>query len=266
MKRVVIVGLVLGAVFFSWVFLSARHLGQDGEFLFTNTNQAALSENNFIRGNTQAKEVALTFDADMTPRMLKELNEGKVKSWYNQSVINVLRQNQVPATLFLTGLWIKAYPEITTELSQDPLFELGNHSYTHGGFSGSCYHLNPIKNDQDRVEIQDTEDLLAKYATAHQKYFRFPGLCSDAYDLGVVKNLGYQTIGGDVIGGDGFTQNAAAIAKRVVSRVKPGSIVILHMHGAPDAPATALALPTIISDLKAKGYTFVKVSQLLGKS
>ncbi len=43
-----------------------------------------------------------------------------------------------------------------------------------------------------------------------------------------------------------------------------GSIILLHMNGTPTAPKTAEALPMIISTLKARGYEFVKVSELLG--
>ncbi|HYA05240.1 MAG TPA: hypothetical protein VEF90_05065, partial [Xanthobacteraceae bacterium] len=45
--------------------------------------------------------------------------------------------------------------------------------------------------------------------------------------------------------------------------VRPGSIVVLHMHGGPNAPETAVALLDIIKKLRADGYSFVKVSDLL---
>ena len=84
----------------------------------------------FDHAATSQKIVALTFDADMTPGMLRELKAGKVASWYNGKVIEALRQQQAPATLFLTGLWIETYPDATKQLAADPLFELGNHSYS----------------------------------------------------------------------------------------------------------------------------------------
>ncbi|HEX3939452.1 MAG TPA: hypothetical protein VHX43_18270, partial [Xanthobacteraceae bacterium] len=43
----------------------------------------------------------------------------------------------------------------------------------------------------------------------------------------------------------------------------PGSIVVLHMNGGRDAPATGAALPDIIARLRAEGYSFVKISDLL---
>ena len=217
----------------------------------------------FDHASTSEKIVALTFDADMTPGMLRELKSGKVASWYNEKVIEVLRQQQVPANLFLTGLWIEAYSAATKDLAADPLFELGNHSYSHGAFHSPCYRLFPIPESKQTAEVQKTDDLLGKYAPSYKKYFRFPGLCSDAAALKTVEDQGYTVIGGDVDGADAFVKNPKWIASDVVANVHPGSIVVLHMHGGPNAPGTALALPDIIKKLRAEGYTFVKVSDLL---
>src|ERR1700735_578125 len=98
----------------------------------------------FDHAATDKKIVALSFDADMTPGMLNELRSKKVASWYNEKVIAALRQERVPATLFMTGLWIEAYSDVTKGLSADPLFELGSHSYSHGAFHSPCYRLSPV--------------------------------------------------------------------------------------------------------------------------
>ena len=212
---------------------------------------------------TDKKIVALTFDADMTPGMLSALKSKRVASWYNEKVIETLRQQQVPATLFLTGLWIEAYSAATTELSKDPLFELGSHSYSHGAFHSPCYSLFPIPESNQAGEVRKTDELLRKYATSYKKYFRFPGLCSDAAALKIVTDQGYTVIGGDVDGGDGFEKSPKWIVSTVTAHVRPGSIVVLHMHGGPNAPETAVALSDIINKLRADGYSFVKVSDLL---
>jgi peptidoglycan/xylan/chitin deacetylase (PgdA/CDA1 family) len=221
------------------------------------------AEHVFDHAVTTEKLVALTFDADMTAKMRDELKSGKVASWYNANVIAVLQRENVPATLFLTGLWIEAYPEITKQLSQNPLFELGNHSYSHGGFRSPCYGLPAVKKSNEAAEVERTDALLQKYAVAYKKYFRFPGLCFDADDVKRVDAEDYTVINGDVEGGDGFEKYAAPIVANVVDHVRPGSIVVLHMHGGPNAPETAIALPDIIRKLRAQGYSFVKVSDLL---
>src|SRR6516225_4000017 len=114
----------------------------------------------FDHAATNQKVVALTFDADMTPRMSNELKGGKIASWYNQKVIATLRQERVPATLFLAGLWIERYPAVTQDLSADPLFEIGNHSYSHPGFRSPCYGLASVRKSNQATEVQRTDALL----------------------------------------------------------------------------------------------------------
>ena len=220
----------------------------------------------FDRAVTSQRVVALTFDADMTPKMLNELNSGRVASWYSERVISTLRQEHVPATLFLAGLWIEAYPAVTQELANDPLFELGNHSYSHAGFNSPCYGLAAVRKSNEAVEVQRADALLSKYASSYKKYFRFPGLCSDAEDVQKVEAQGYVVIGGDVDGGDGFERSPAKIVSNVLAHVRPGSIIILHMHGGPNAPETANALSDIVQQLRSRKYTFVKVSELISLS
>jgi peptidoglycan/xylan/chitin deacetylase (PgdA/CDA1 family) len=217
----------------------------------------------FDRAATSQKVVALTFDADMTPRMSSELKTGKIASWYNQRVTATLREEHVPATLFLAGLWIERYPAVTQDLSADPLFEIGNHSYSHPGFRSPCYGLGSVRKSNQAAEVQRTDALLKKYTTSYQKYFRFPGLCFGAGDIETIEAQGYTVIGGDVYAGDGFEKSATKIVSNVLAHVRSGSIVILHMHGGPNAPRTADALPDIIKKLRLRGYTFVKVSDLL---
>ncbi len=55
------------------------------------------------------KQLALTFDADMTPKMLRELREGKVTRWYDPAIVATLLENAISATSFVTGLWAETY-------------------------------------------------------------------------------------------------------------------------------------------------------------
>ena len=212
--------------------------------------------------HTTQKVVALTFDADMTPNMLRKLRTSQDHG-YNQKIIDILVAEKVPATLFLTGMWIESHATATSVLSENPLFEIGNHSFSHPAFSSPCYTLATTTESDDAVQIRSTDQLLNRMAKRHVMLFRFPGLCYDADDVAAAKDAGYKVIGGDVLGGDGFQLSPAAIVANVVNSVRPGSIVVLHMMGAPNAPKTAEALPKIVTLLRAKGYRFVTVSDLL---
>lgn len=217
----------------------------------------------FFHGSRNSNRIALTFDADMTEEMKAKYLSGKVKSWYNHAVIDILRKTNTKATLFLTGMWIELYPEETRKLAADPLFELGNHSYSHASFFGKCYGLKMMPDSEDEIEMKKTQQLLEQYAGIKNTLFRFPGGCYEVSDLEKANSLGLTVIQWDVVGGDGFYKNPKLIVKQVLRSVQNGSIIILHMHGGPYAPHTAEALPEIISTLKARGYEFVTVSELL---
>jgi peptidoglycan/xylan/chitin deacetylase (PgdA/CDA1 family) len=79
----------------------------------------------------------------------------------------------------------------------------------------------------------------------------------------VIRQAGLTVVHWDVVGEDGFNLNTQEIVTNVVHNTQNGSIIVLHMNGAPTAPKTGDALPEIISQLQAKGFTFVKVSEML---
>ncbi len=222
------------------------------------------SANVIFHGPRDKPKIALTFDAEMTDGMKADLVSGKVKSSYNEEIINILNKTQTKATLFLTGLWIELYPDVTNTLSQNPLFELGSHSYTDTSYYGFCYGLKQLPNTVKVEDIGATEKLLREKAGIDNRLFRFPGGCYTPQDVKLVNQANDTVVHWDVSGADGFNKNTSQIVHNVTDNVQNGSIIILHMNGTPTAPKTAEALPTIISTLKAKGFEFVKVSELLG--
>lgn len=214
-------------------------------------------------GARDKKVVALTFDADMTPSMKKELEEGKVKSWYNEKIVQILTNERVPATFFLTGLWIEMYSKETKGLAANPLFELANHSYSHPTFLTICYGLTLIPDSKDEEEVTKTQVLLKQVTGVDNHLFRFPGGCFEKSDAVIVHNLGLDIVGWDVKSDDGFNTNTVRIINNVLRRAKNGSIVLMHLHGGNNAPQTDEALIPIIKGLKEKGFSFVKVSDLI---
>lgn len=214
-------------------------------------------------GSRDKKDIALTFDADMTYEMDHLLHTGEVTSYINHDLINTLINTQTPATLFLTGLWMQDYPEDTRLLAQNPLFQLGNHSYSHPTFEGYCYGLPQLGTLSMEQEIDVTQQLLKTYTGIDNKYFRFPGGCVSPEAMNYLRSEGIQTVHWDVVGDDGFNEDTDSIIANVLDRVQNGSIIVLHMNGYPNDPKTSEALPVIIKTLKERGYTFVKISDLL---
>lgn len=207
--------------------------------------------------------MALTFDADMTPVMVDYLKSGEVSTYNDTRITDYLVQNQIKATFFLTGIWIETYPDATKALAANPLFELENHTYSHPSMAGYCYGQPQIPQSQYPFEIERVQQLLQQIAHVTPKYFRFSGGCYDQFGLDLVKKEGLVTVHWDDVADDGFNHNREQIINNVLSEAQNGSIIVMHVGGEPNTPETANALPTIIDGLKAKGFQFVTVDELL---
>ena len=212
------------------------------------------------------KYIALTFD------LCERSNE---KAGYDADIVNYLRKNKIKATFFAGGKWMASHPDKTIQLMADPLFELGNHAWTHGNM-----RLLSAKEMDEQILWTQAEyellrdELIKKASDCHvvsseleripkrMQLFRFPyGTCKpEALDKLAV--YGLKAIQWDVVTGDpAKNQNADGIAKTVLTQAKPGSIVIGHANGR--GHGTAEALPIFIPELIKRGYKFVTVSELL---
>jgi peptidoglycan/xylan/chitin deacetylase (PgdA/CDA1 family) len=228
------------------------------------TASAAADPKLILHGPRTERWVALTFDADMTQAMISDLHSGKVKSWYDHQVIATLRRTHTPATIFLTGLWTKTYPNAVRSLARGSLFELENHSWDHAAWAGSCYGLPAVRSPaRKRAEVLRTEAIVKRVAGVKTRYFRFPGGCLRKADVRLVWSLGQQPVQWDVISGDSFLTEPGRVEQEVLRQVQPGSIVVMHLVGPARTPATAPAVEALIPKLRARGYRFVTLRKLL---
>ncbi len=230
---------------------------------YDNRTIGTVSADVIFHGPRDKKRIAITFDAEMTDGMKADLLSGKVQTSYNKKIIDILNQTQTKATLFLTGLWIELYPKETEELAKNQLFEFGSHSYTDSSYYGFCYGLKQLPSTLRIEDVGATEKLLREHAHIDNRLFRFPGGCYTPDDVKLVNQADDTVVHWDIAGNDGFNTNTYQIVHNVIDNVQNGSIIVLHMNGAPTSPNTAEALPEIISSLKAKGFEFVKVNELL---
>jgi peptidoglycan-N-acetylglucosamine deacetylase len=200
----------------------------------------------------------------MTPLMLDALHARKVKRWYDPGILDELHATRTPATIFLTGLWTQTYPALAQSLARDPLFEVENHSWDHAGWKQPCYGLGTVTGDAaKRAEVTRTAAIIERTTGVTPRYFRYPGGCHSAADDRLVASLGETPVNWDDVSGDAFNPNAAAIARQTIAGARPGGVIVMHLIGAPNAPATAAALRQVIPALKARGFRFVKLAKLL---
>jgi peptidoglycan/xylan/chitin deacetylase (PgdA/CDA1 family) len=172
----------------------------------------------------------------------------------------------VPATVFMTGRWAEQYPEEARAIGKDPLFEVGNHSYSHYSFTRSCYGLPVLPAARMRSDVERASTAIRKAGVPRATpYFRFPGGCYDDRALRAIRPLGVTAVQWDVVSGDAFATDAGRVARQVLEGVRPGSVVVLHCTLSA-APVTEDAVRTVVPELRGRGYRFVKVSELMGAS
>ncbi|MDN3021577.1 polysaccharide deacetylase family protein [Streptomyces sp. S.PB5] len=211
---------------------------------------------------TPDRTVALTFDADMTADQGPRAAAGE--RFDNPELIAALRALKVPATVFMTGRWAEQYPDQARSIGRDPLFEVANHSYSHYAFTGDCYGLPTVSEDRMRADVERAYTAFRKAGVPDaMPYFRFPGGCYDRTALKALTPAGVTAVQWDVVSGDAFATDADAVARQVLDGVRPGSVVVMHCTRSA-APTTERAVRAVVPELRAKGYRFVKVSELIG--
>jgi peptidoglycan/xylan/chitin deacetylase (PgdA/CDA1 family) len=214
-------------------------------------------------GPRDRPNVALTFDSNMTDFMIGELDRGAVASFYNAAVVDELERLAVPATFFLAGKWMQRYPDAVRRLASNPRFELASHSYSHRAFAVPCYGLGRLARADMAADVDASEALLRAATPSPTRYFRFPGGCYDEAALTALAGTGVIVIQYDVASGDAFGRSVPAIVHQVLGSVRNGSIVVMHVTGGNTAPLTAKALDPIVHGLRERGFTLVRLTELL---
>jgi peptidoglycan/xylan/chitin deacetylase (PgdA/CDA1 family) len=196
------------------------------------------------RGSTAGKQIALTFDDNTSvDRAL--------------ATLRALEQHQVPATLFLIGSSVKAYPAINTAIVKGMtrgLFEVGDHTWSHPV-------LPRLSASAMAAQIGGGSDAFRKATGARTvPLFRPPYGSTNSRVAAVAGSEGFRyLVLWDVDPRDWAGGSAASIADHVVGHAHNGAIVVMHLS----APHTAAAIPSIVSRLRAKGYEFVTISTML---
>lgn len=191
---------------------------------------------------TDQKVVALTFD----------------HSWGNKftpSILDTLQKNNLKVTFFIMGPWAVKYPEVAKRMVSDG-HEIASHGYRHENYGD----MSP---NWVREDIQKAHEQIKEVTGAEAKLIRPPNGHYSQKSLTTTDELGYKTIIWNVDSLDWKNPGRDVIVERVMKRIKPGAIILLH---ASDTPVqTADALPILLEKIKAEGYQIVPVGELLTK-
>jgi cellulose synthase/poly-beta-1,6-N-acetylglucosamine synthase-like glycosyltransferase/peptidoglycan/xylan/chitin deacetylase (PgdA/CDA1 family)/spore germination protein YaaH len=209
-----------------------------------------------------ANEVALTFDDSPDPK-------------WTPKILDILKAKHVIGTFMAIGSEAAEHIGLLQRIVREG-HELGNHTWTHPDIS----EISPRQID---LEITLTERLFESKLGIQPLYFRPPYDIDEEPDTDDqaapawrIQQMGYIIIGSK-LDTDDWNEHPRKTPDEIVQSImdqlgtmkeKPqfrGSIILMH-DGGGDRSATVAALPVLIDALRARGYTIVPVSKLLGKT
>ncbi|HEY5053354.1 MAG TPA: polysaccharide deacetylase family protein [Solirubrobacterales bacterium] len=186
-------------------------------------------------GSRGRKVVALTFD------------DGP--SEYTPGFLQVLREKGVHGTFFEIGQEMPGREATMRQILAEGS-EIGDHTMNHVEYP-------------DYSQIAGAGSRIESYTHFKPCLFRPPGGAIDSSVISTAGGLGMRTITWDVDPTDWANPGSGAVYSRIVDAAQPGSIILMH-DGGGDRSGTLAALPSIIDTLRARGYRFETVTQLLG--
>ncbi len=181
------------------------------------------------------KLIALTFDDGPNPNTTPQL-------------LKILTDAQVPATFFALGKEAQTCPQIIKE-EADRGNEVASHTWDHKD-------LVTLSPDQQKQEIESANQLINKITGKNVTLFRPP---YGSYNKSVLSQTNLSAVNWTVDTNDWRYRTSAPVVQNVSTYAHDGAIILMHdIH-----QWSVDAVPQIIQNLKAQGYTFVTVSTLL---
>lgn len=198
----------------------------------------------------QRGEIALTFDdgpdADVTPRVLDLLDEAGTQ-----------------ATFFCVGTRARAYPHLVREIAARG-HAVENHAFEHSRAMG-FYGVGRLVRD-----IGDAQKALADITGNAPKFFRAPFGIRTPLTEPALARLGLRCVAWNVRSLDSVDNCADRVAARVVRRLAPGAIVLMHdgiegrrRRATAGAPSVIGALPRVLATLRERAWPSVTLRSAL---
>ena len=153
----------------------------------------------------------------------------------------------------MLGTWAEKNPDAMQKLV-DAGHEIGNHSYNHT-------HYTTLSAEKMIADIQKCNDAIKKACGVSPVLFRAP---SGDYNNSVVtscRSLDMEYIQWSVDSLDWRGLTCEQMSERIIPKTKSGDILLFHN----DTAHTAESLDRILTELEKKGFSFLKVSDLIYK-
>ena len=194
---------------------------------------------------TGRKLVALTFDDGPDPRSTPRLLE-------------LLRARKTPAAFFCIGSRVAENPALVAQIAEDGHL-VENHAYTHSYFSN--FYLTA----RLQRELERTQAVIEKAAGRAPRFFRpFMGL-SNSCTWRAAQNAGLRVVAWSVRSLDTVIGQPEKVVARVVRRLHPGAVILLHDGGIPAEKLTA-TVGLLLDALRERGYEVARLDELMAKA
>lgn len=174
---------------------------------------------------------------------------------YTSSILDVLKEENVPATFFVTGHYVESEPALVKRMVDEGHI-IGNHSYHHPDFT-------ILSKESIKEELETLEEAVAKITDQQEmKYLRPPRGVFNEQTLSWSNELGYIHIFWSLAFNDWNTDKQKGwkyAYDQIMEQIHPGAIILLHTVSSDNAEA----LSHVIKELKQQGYQFKSLDDLL---
>ena len=200
-----------------------------------------LAYTSFVRvAGSQHRELALTFDDGPGP--------------YTPAILAILEARHVPATFFEVGVMEQYFHASTARIAADG-DAIGDHTLAHAPMAR-------LSRRDQRAQLLVGASDLTRYGARFPRLFRPPYGLWNAVTLSLLHRYRMLMVLWTVDTNDYRRPGVRAIVASALKGARPGAIILLHDAGG-DRTETVAALPKLIAGLRARGYRFVTVPELL---
>lgn len=190
------------------------------------------------RDLTCRRQMALTFDCGITP--------------IRPGILDILKAKGVYATFFVTGVVANQVPDSVRRIVLEG-HQIANHTYSHP-------NLTTVTDEEVVRQLQLADDIIYGICGHHTRpFFRAPAGYRDARVLAAAQTVGFRSVYWIAGGGDFGGWTVQQIIDNTLLNAKEGGVMLYHAS----VQNTELALPTIIDELRARGYDLVTVAEMV---
>ncbi|MFH1259990.1 MAG: polysaccharide deacetylase family protein [Elusimicrobiota bacterium] len=169
---------------------------------------------------------------------------------YTEKILKILDNGQAKATFFVVGKMVERYPELAQEIVMEG-HQIANHTYDH-------IRLINLSQTQIVDQLERTRRILNQVCKVNTYYFRPPGGHYDQKVIEAFSLFQYQMVLWTVFPHDQADIDSAELVERIIGKVRDRDIILLHSG----VEVTLQALPSVIAQLKKKGFELVTISEL----